>query len=75
MSTKYYQKTKKDSKRCQRYQNLSEEEKDKRCKKSQERYNIKSFNIIMNLIKIFLRKKAAVRRNNYITQQNTTWAA
>ena len=47
----------------EKYQNLSEEEKDKRQKKARERYqNLtedekKSFSIIVNVIRIFLRNK------------------
>ena len=64
MENNYYQKYKERLRKeaHERYQNLSEDEKDKRGKKARERYQNftkekKSFGIILNIIKIFLRNK------------------
>ena len=65
MVNKYYQKHKEKLQKeaCERYQNLSKEEKLNRSKKARDRYqNLfeekeKSVSIIVNVIRIFLKNK------------------
>ena len=66
MATKHHKKKERLQKEaCERYQNLSEEEKDKMQKKTREIYQNfskekkkeKNINIIVNIIKIFVRNK------------------
>ena len=71
ITNNYYQK-KKQGKTCERYQNLSEEEKDKRRKEGRERYkNLikeeKEKSANKNVSEEQKKKLAAYRRNYYLT--------